>query len=119
MTDGRGVDRIVEVDFGVNQATALEVIRPGGVIAAYASAGEMTPTLSFYPFMFKNVTLRLLIAYLIPPELHRLGAARLNAWLETGALSHAVVPLDGLAGAVAAHERVASGDKLGTVVLTL
>lgn len=118
-TEGAGVDRIVEVDFGVNQTSALEVIRPGGVVAAYASAGAMTPELSFYPFMFKDVTLRMLIAYLIPPERHREGAARLHQWLSDGRLSHAVVSCGGLSNVAAAHDLVARGDKLGTAVLSI
>lgn len=117
LTDGRGVDRIVEVDFGANQETSLKVLKPGGVIAAYASAGVMEPVLSFYPFMFRNVTLRMLIVYLLEAEVRRQGEAQLDAWLTAGKLSHAVVPGGGLANAAAAHDRVAAGDKLGTVVL--
>ncbi|MCT4682237.1 MAG: NADPH:quinone reductase [Roseicyclus sp.] len=45
MTGGAGVDRIVEVDFGANQATSLALVKPGGVIASYASAAEMVPRL--------------------------------------------------------------------------
>lgn len=119
MTGGAGVDRIVEVDFGANQAASLALIRPGGVIASYASASRMEPVLSFYPFMFKDVTLRMLIVYQIAPETQARGAAVLEHWLETGALSHAVVPGGGLADAAAAHDRVMAGDKLGTVVLSL
>lgn len=119
LTDGAGVDRIVEVDFGVNQATALEVIRPGGVIAAYASAGDMTPALSFYPFMFKNVTLRMLIVYQISPEDHRRGAAQLKAWLEAGALSHSVEVIGDLSCTAEAHDRVAGGSKLGTIAVSV
>ena len=119
MTGGAGVDRIVEVDFGANQADALALIRPGGVIAAYASAGVMVPELQFYPFMFRNVTLRMLIAYLIPDAARRAGEAVIGAWLEAGALSHAVVPGGGLADAAATHDKVAAGEKLGTVVLSV
>ncbi len=119
LTGGVGVDRIVEVDFGANQAAALGLIRPGGVISAYASAAEMSPRLAFYPFMFRNVTLRMLIAYLIPGPIHARGAAQLTGWLRENALSHAVVPCGGLADTATAHERVASGEKLGTVVLSL
>lgn len=119
MTGGAGVDRIVEVDFGVNQAASLALIRPGGVIASYASAGVMEPKLSFYPFMFKDVTLRMLIVYQVPEAEQARGAAALNAWLDAGALSHAVVPGGGMADAAAAHDRVMAGDKLGTVVLTI
>ena len=118
LTDGAGVDRIIEVDFGANQQAALDLIRPGGVISAYASASEMSPALAFYPFMFRNVTLRLLIAYLIPRDVHARGAAQLAGWLRDGALSHAVVSCGGLDETAAAHDRVAAGDKLGTAVLS-
>ncbi|MEM0947867.1 MAG: NADPH:quinone reductase [Pseudomonadota bacterium] len=117
LTDGAGVDRIVEVDFAANQAVSLEVLKPGGVIASYASVSEMAPVLSFYPFMFRNITLRMLIAYLIPPEAHSRGAAQLTDWLASGALSHAVVPGGGLEDAVSAHQKVEAGEKMGTVVL--
>lgn len=118
LTDGAGVDRIVEVDFGANQAAALAALKPGGVIASYASASDMAPELAFYPLMFKNVTLHMLIVYHMSPERHRTGEAALAAWLDAGALSHAVVPGGGLQDIAAAHDRVATGDKLGTVVLT-
>ena len=117
MTGGQGVDRIVEVDFGVNQAASLRLIREGGTIAAYASAGDMAPVLDFYPFMFRDVTLRMLIVYLLHGPLRRRGEAQLSAWLEAGALSHAVVKAGGLGDIAAAHDRVASGDKLGSVVI--
>ncbi len=117
MTAGVGVDRIVDVDFGANQATSLALIKPGGTIAAYASAAQMAPELAFYPFMFKNVRLHMLIVYQLAGVLRRGGERQLTDWLEAGALRHAVVPGGGLADCAAAHDLVASGDKLGTVVL--
>ena len=117
MTEGDGLDRVVDVDFAANQDTALEILKPGGVIAAYASSSEMEPTLKFYGFMFRNVTLRMLIAYQIPMQIHRRGRAQLANWLAVGALSHAVVPGGCLAETVAAHEKVEAGKKLGTVVV--
>ena len=117
LTDGSGVDRIVEVDFGANQEASLALLKPGGVIAAYASAARMQPSLEFYRFMFKNVTLRMLIVYLLDPVTRRQGEAQLTEWLAAGALSHAVVPGGPLAKTAAAHALVESGDKLGTVVV--
>lgn len=119
MTGGEGVDRIVEVDFGANQDASLEVIRPGGVIASYASASEMSPELAFYPLMFKNVTLRMLIVYHIPERVQARGAAQLAGWLDDGALSHAVVAAGSLENAAEAHDIVMAGRKLGTVVLSV
>lgn len=118
-TGGAGVDRIVEVDFGANQAASLAMIKEGGTIAAYASAADMTPELNFYPFMFRNTQLRMLIVYLLDAEARRRGEAQLAAWLESGALSHAVVDGGGLADCASGHELVEAGEKLGTVVLTL
>ena len=117
MTGGAGVDLIVDVDFGANQAASLDLIRESGTIASYASAAAMTPTLSFYPLMFKNVTLRMLIVYLVPDAVRRRGEAALDRWFESGALRHAVVPGGGLADCAAAHDLVSSGGKLGSVVL--
>ena len=117
MTGGAGVDRIIDVDFGANQAAHLAVIKPGGVIAAYASAADMAPTLAFYPFMFKDVRLHMLIVYQLRGAMRRAGEAQLTEWLEAGAITHAVVPGGDLAACAAAHDLVAQGDKLGTVVL--
>ncbi len=119
MTSGEGVDRIVDVDFGVNQAASLALIKEGGVIATYASAGDMRPTLEFYPFMFKNATIRMLIVYLLDAATRRKGEAELTKWLEAGALSHAVVSAGSLAEAASAHEMVEAGNKLGTVVIEI
>lgn len=119
MTGGAGVDRVVEVDFAANQAASLACLKEGGVVAAYASASEMTPVLQFYGFMFKHVTLRMLIRYLFDDATNRAGEAAIGAWLEAGALSHAAVPAGGLDDAVAAHEMVEAGEKLGTVVMSL
>ncbi len=119
MTGGAGVDRIVEVDFGANQAVDLALVKPGGVIAAYASAAEMAPRLDFYPFMFRDVRLHMLIVYRLAGAKRREGERQLTEWLEAGALRHAVVPGGGLADCAAAHDLVASGGKLGTVVLDI
>jgi len=113
------VDRIVDVDFGVNQAASVTLIKPGGVIASYASAGDMVPALQFYPLMFKDVSLRMLIVYQLRGAMRRKGEAALSRWLEDGALSHAVVPAGGLGDVAQAHDLVAAGDKLGSVVLEL
>ena len=119
MTGGAGADRIIDVDFGANQAASLALIKADGTIAAYASAAKMAPELSFYPFMFKNVRLHMLIVYQLGGALRRAGERQLTDWLEEGALSHAVVPGGGLADCAAAHDLVASGEKLGTVVLDI
>lgn len=117
MTDGAGVDRIVEVDFAANQDASLALIRPGSTIASYSSVSQMRPELDFYGFMFKNIRLHMLVVYQLDAVARRRGEAQLSEWLEQGALNHAVVPAGELANAASAHQVVEAGDKLGTVVL--
>ncbi len=119
LTGGAGVDRIVEVDFAANQDASLALIKPGGTVASYASASQMVPELQFYPLMFKNIRLHMLIVYHLTGAARAPGEAQLTEWLEAGVLSHAAVPAGTLSDCAAAHDLVASGDKLGTVVLDI
>ncbi|MEO1704977.1 MAG: NADPH:quinone reductase [Pseudomonadota bacterium] len=119
LTDGHGVDRIVDVDFAANQDIAVQCLKPGGTISTYASASQMVPELQFYPLMFKNITLRMLIVYQLTGDARLRGTGQLNAWLAAGALKHAVVPGGGLDDIAKAHDHVAAGEKLGTVVLEI
>ena len=59
----------------------------------------------------------MLIVYQLSPQARARGMAQISRWLEDGALSHAVVPAGSLGDAAAAHDLVARGEKLGTVVL--
>jgi NADPH2:quinone reductase len=117
ITGGRGVERIVEVDFGANAAVTEKIIAPRGTITAYASAADMTPAIPFYPLMFKNTRLWMLIVYMLDPAMRRRGEAQLTAWLEAGALNHAVAMTFPLAESAAAHGAVEAGEKLGSVVV--
>ncbi|MFI5001462.1 MAG: NADPH:quinone reductase, partial [Reyranellales bacterium] len=57
-TGGKGVERLVEVDFGGNLAVTLKVMAVNGTVAMYASRGEATPVVPIYDFMRRNVNVR-------------------------------------------------------------
>jgi len=118
-TGGDGVDRIVDVEFGGNLETSLAVIKENGVIATYASMAAPTPTLPFYPLMFKAVTLRLVLVYIMTAEARRRAIANLTAALEAGALTHPIAGRYALNDIARAHEAVEAGNKLGQVLLTI
>jgi NADPH2:quinone reductase len=44
-TDGRGIDRVVDVDFGGNLATTLKLMAVNSTIAVYATNGNRNPAL--------------------------------------------------------------------------
>ncbi len=118
-TDGQGVDRIVEVDFGGNLAISQRVLKPNGVIAAYASAGDREPKLQYQAFMRKNAVLRLVLVYSMPQEAKRQAVSDINRAIDADALWHPIgarFPLEQIA---AAHEAQESGRVIGNIILDI
>ncbi|NRF70594.1 NADPH:quinone reductase [Aquincola sp. S2] len=115
-TAGRGVDRIVEVEFGDNLATSLEILANNATIATYASRNAM-PVVPFDRLKGKNVTIHALRLPLMPPALCRKGQSQITQWLESGPRLHLVAASFPLAATAAAHQAVERGGKLGTVVV--
>ena len=114
-TGGKGADRIVEVEFGGNLSSTVDMIRTGGVIAAYGSMADAAPRLPFYPLMFKNITVRMFLIYGID------DAARADALFRIKKMEpqlvHAVAKVIPLEQIHAAHEIVESGRVIGNVVV--
>ncbi len=114
---GRGVDRIIEVEFGGNLDVTKAVIAEGGTVAAYGSVTEPEPALPFYPFMFMNVTLRMVLAYTIPLAARRNAEADISKWLAEGALKGVVADRFDLDDVVLAHQSVESGQRIGVTLV--
>mgnify|MGYP002641464977 FL=1 len=83
-TDGKGVNRIVEVEFGGNLEVSNQVLAANGVIATYGSMAAVEPVLPFYPMMFNGVTLRMYIVYLLSDADRKMTTEGLNALLAGG-----------------------------------
>ena len=118
-THGNPVDRIVEVEFGKNAETNARVIAERGTIAAFGSALDMTPMLPFYPLMFKSVTIKLLLIYLLSPEQRERTIKDLTALLLQEALEFRISDKFDLADCAMAHDAIAAGGRAGSVILTI
>ncbi|MBB4120238.1 NADPH:quinone reductase [Martelella radicis] len=116
LTDGAGVDRIIEVDFAANAALAAAVLKPNGTIAAYSSSSNPEPVLSYYAFASIGANLRFIQGFAIPEDAHRAGEARIDALAGSGRLQVAIGATFSLADIALAHERVEAGG-LGNVVV--
>ncbi len=119
LTDGAGVDRVVEVDFGANVAIDAAIIKPGGVVASYSSTAVREPILPYYPFAFKGATLHMLQAYIMPPAALHAMIADIAKRVADGALTHTVAHRFPLAETAAAHEAQESGQVIGKVVVEI
>jgi NADPH2:quinone reductase len=118
LTGGKGVDRVIEVDFATNIATLPALVADYGMIAVYGSGAREVPV-SFGASILGNIGYRFFIVYNQPPELRRRGSNEVNEWLRQGKLVHSVAARYPLSEIVAAHEAVESGKVDGHVVVTL
>jgi NADPH:quinone reductase len=115
--DGAFVETIVEVEFGINIAMDTEVIAPNGRIAAYGAAKELSPTLPFYPLLFKAVTIDIILIYLLPPAEREQTITRLHNALTDGALDCPVEKIYPLAETVQAHQAVEAAERSGAILI--
>ena len=118
-TDGELIDRIIDVEFGANLQTSIEVIRTGGVIATYSSMQDPQPELPFFRMMYKDLTLRFVIVYAMPESAKQFAVADIERALSADLLQHRIahtVPLDEIAQS---NELVERSGTRGAVILRI
>lgn len=116
-----GLDRVIEVAFGVNLATDAALLKPGGVIATYASDAVLEPVVPFRPMLTKDLTVRFVLVYAMSRQAHDEAASYITAALRAGRFRHQVFARYGftLDEVVAAHEATESMSHVGKVLIQL
>jgi NADPH2:quinone reductase len=112
-----GIDHIVEVAFHANIETNERLLKQGGSVATYAT-GNPTPTVPFWPLVFKNICLHFLGSDDFPIAAKTAAATALNDALEGGWPGFEIgmsLPLESIAEA---HEAVEAGSVAGRVVVS-
>ncbi len=118
VTQGRGLDRIVEVDIAANALLDLELLRPGGEAVVYGSgAGQFQ--LPFFPLIAKNLGLRFFIVYNLADDDRARAELLLTRFLARGALQHQIAARLPLAQTAEAHELIEQGQVVGNVLLQI
>lgn len=118
LTDGAGVDRIIELALASNIGLDLQAIRRGGLIVVYGSDALEAP-IPFFPAILGHVQLQFFIVYSLDEPERAAAIAGVTALLEQGALQPRVagtLPLDRVAEA---HELVEGGTAIGNVLLRI
>lgn len=119
LTDGKGVDRVVEVELGGNIETTMKIIKTGGTIAAYASMAQPVVPFSFYGFLMKSPTIRIVGCFTMPEDFKAQSVADISRWMAEGKLTSRVASEFPLTEIAAAHEMVEAGRQVGGVVVTI
>ncbi len=116
-TAQRGVDRLVDVDFGGNMATTLKAMGMNSTIAIYATNGNRNPVMPVRDLMERCIALRTLVLFALPPPLLAAAQADISKWLAAGPRLHNIAGRFALSDTAQAHLAVEKGDKLGTVIV--
>jgi NADPH:quinone reductase len=116
-TGQRGVDRVVDVDFGGNIATTLKLMAMNSTVAVYATNGNRNPIVPMRELMEKCIALRTLVLFALPKPLLAAAQADISKWLAAGARIHNIAAQFPLSETAQAHLAVEKGDKLGTVIV--
>ena len=113
LTDGQGVDLIVEVDYSGNFAVSQRIIKRGGSIAIYAAGDGQAPQ---FQFPVSNVNVRHVLVYDMTEEAKTAGVDDTNRWLASGELVGMDGPHYPLEDTAGAHEAVRAAT-VGKVVI--
>lgn len=116
-TNGKGVDRIIEVNASANAALHPDLLAMGGSVVVYGSAAADIPV-SYRGMMRRFASLHFFIVYMLPPEQLAESIAVCNALLASNALRHLPTVIYGLDEIAAAHRHVESG-KPGKVLVRI
>ncbi len=114
-----GVDRIVEVDLGVNLPVSAQILNPFGGLAAYATVGKPVPELPYQAMLRKNSNIRLVFVYTMPDEAKAKAASDIARWVKEGKPQFAIAARFPLEEVAEAHLTVERGEKIGHVILTI
>ena len=120
LTDGRGVDAIIDMDFSSTARLLGEgVLAAHGVVACYGSNENTDIGIAFRAALFGSQTIRFFLVYDLNPADRLRAVTGVNTLLEAGALQHAIGARFALSDTATAHEAVEEGSLVGNVVIDL
>lgn len=118
LTQGQGVDVLIDLDFSDTARWAPEALRPHGTLVCYGSNAQ-EQTFAYRPWLFASLGVKFFLVYELSPADRHAAIARLSALLERGALQHTIGARYPLSQTVQAHQAVESGRLIGNVVIDL
>ncbi|MBI4205142.1 MAG: NADPH:quinone reductase [Betaproteobacteria bacterium] len=113
------VDHVVDVDFGRNLPVTAQILRPHGVVASYASMGNLNPVFPYAELFRLNPVIRPVFVYTMPDAAKVHAHADIARWLKEAKPIFAIAERFPLAEVVNAHLAVERGAKIGHVILTI
>jgi len=114
-----GIDRVVEVEFGINLKWLHEVLKPNGTLAVYGSAKEMNPIIPFGLYLFKAIKIDIFLIYILPPKEREIVINYLHLAYGQKALVPKIDSIYRLEDCGQAQERTLTKGRKGAVLLKI
>ena len=114
-----GIDRVVEVEFGINLNWLHEVLKPNGTLAVYGSAKEMNPIIPFGLYLFKAIKIDIFLIYILPPKEREIAINYLHLAYRQKALVPRIDSIYRLEDCDQAQERTLTKGRKGAVLLKI
>ena len=114
-----GVDRAVEVEFGINLNWLHEVLKPNGTLAVYGSAKEMNPIIPFGSYLFKAIKIDIYLIYILPPKEREIAINYLHLAYGQKVLVPRIDSIYKLEDCDQAQERTLTKGRKGAVLLKI
>jgi len=117
-SQGKKVDRVIDVEFGTNLPQILNCIATSGVVATYSSTQVKQPSLPFIDMMFMDLTLRMILVYAMPESAKVHAIEAITEALQTGKLQHRIAHKVTLDQITEGHKLVEQGGFGGCVIVS-
>jgi NADPH2:quinone reductase len=116
VTEGQGIDRIIEVDFAVNVDKDIEVLKPGGEVVVYGSSAPDI-RVPFSASIRKGLRITFFIVYSLSMEVRERAILDLTAMMREYLIHHNIAARFPLTQIAEAHDLVENGQAKGNVIL--
>jgi NADPH:quinone reductase len=118
LTDGRGVDALIELDLSTNAKDYPNILRPHAMVVVYgmASGESALPTIWL---MRNSISLRLFLVYDLSITDRHACLAELGTALQSNRLIHTIGKRLPLREIASAHELSERGEVIGNIVLDI
>ena len=114
-----GVDRVIEVEFGLNLTWLHQVLKPNGTLAVYGSAKEMNPTIPFGLYLFKAIKIDIFLIYILPRKEREIAINFLHSAFEERALTPKIDSIFKLEDCAQAQNRTLEQGRKGAVLIEI
>ncbi len=118
LTDGQGVDRLLEPQFSINAPLFPKLLKKRGMVIVYGAGGAEGAISSAWGIQ-NQPTIRFIYMYELPPDAYKHAVADFSGLAINGRVRHLPIRTFALAEIAKAHEAVEKGNSGVRMVLDL